>query len=146
MGNQKKNIKLGKPSGYWKNEENRKELFYDFVKEKNIQKEKDWYKINQFSFNDSIRQMLNKYEGNYIHWIIKNEKRFPVYVWGFYKAPRGFWKEAKNIRKYFDWIGKNENWKFPNDYYQITKELLRSKYKGSLQPQGHISSVTAPRP
>jgi len=47
---------------------------------------------------------------------------FDWIIWKFNHVPNGFWKEKRNHRKFFDWVGKQLGFKSFEDWYNITHE------------------------
>jgi hypothetical protein len=51
-------------------------------------------------------------------------------AWRFVSAPNNFWASRENRRKYFEWLGKELDIKQLEDWYSVTKPVIR-KYGGS---------------
>ena len=120
------------PKHFWEDKENRRNyLLWLGYRRLGFRRMHDWYRLR----HEDIRQ--NRGAGlAQSYWrasaIVGVKECFPRYDWKdwlFAVAPRAFWKNRDNHRRYMEWLGEQLGFRRPEDWYQCQS-------RGFLRPQG----------
>lgn len=85
----------------------KKEMLDRLANQFNIKNNEDWYNVTPTAIVNEIGNTLLKIYGYNLYNMLSDI--YPEYEWlpwKFVKAPGNFWKDIKNQRKFFDWVGK----------------------------------------
>jgi len=74
--------------------------------------------------------VLSYYQGSPMYALLSVYPEFDWIIWKFNRVPMGFWKDKTNHKKFFDWLGKQLEFKSLEHWYNITK-LDINKHGGS---------------
>jgi hypothetical protein len=73
-------------------------------------------------YRDSLARALQEvYPTHYWH------------VWKFRRAPKGFWKDKRNAKKFFDWVMEELNMQSLDGWYNISVEQVYKLGGSSLE-------------
>jgi hypothetical protein len=70
------------------------------------------------------RNLLHKYNSSpylLLSSVFPDQEWLP---WKFANAPKNFWNQIENQRKFMDWAGKQLNIKDMSDWYKVTQEVV----------------------
>jgi hypothetical protein len=122
------------PPRFWTHRENRRDYLLWLGYKLGFRRMQDWYRITH---EDVKRHHGRALAGNY--WnasAIEGVKEcFPEYDWKewlFVCAPRAFWKDEANHRRYMDWLGEQLGFGEPEDWYRVTVEDFQRHSGGSF--------------
>ena len=97
-----------------------------FENKNNIKKIEDWYKFSNTDIvNDNGGWLLERYKPSSIREMLK--EFYPKFVWEewlFDRTKEGFFNSKENLKRYFDWLYKELNFKKMEDFYTITNDVL----------------------
>ena len=102
-----------------------------FEKKNKIKKVEDWYKFSATDItNDNGGWLLERYKPASLKEILK--EFYPKFIWEewlFTRTQEGFFNSKENLKKYFDWLFKELNFKKMEHFYDITHDIL-DNYNG----------------
>jgi hypothetical protein len=133
------------PNGYWGRVENRR-LYVRWLGQKlGFSKPEDWYRITTEDFKrNSGGGVLES------HWnssaIVAIKECFPDCDWKdwlFVMAPRRFWQDPRNHRRYMIWLGQELGICRPSDWYQVSNQDFKDNKGGALLLQYDSTVSTA---
>lgn len=125
------------PRGYWAEIENCRKYARWFEFESGIEKNEDWYRIQQSDlyerngygvmdhFDCSVQQFLKAVYPDY-DWI----------PWLFEQVPNKFWGKQENRIAYMNWLAKSLGYKKPEDWHQVTRLIISNNQGASLMQFG----------
>ena len=114
---------------FWKNVDNHK-LFVDWLgKELGYTEPEHWYCITQQIINNNYGNGILGYYNDSPKQFLKSI--FPDYEWidwKFEHTTNGFWQDTNNHKLYADWLGKELGYTKPEDWYDITQNIINNNY------------------
>ena len=111
----------GVPYGFWEDVKNRRQYVRWLGEQLGIKNKTDWYQVG-------VRDFYNHRGGGTLiqrlggHVIFAVKELFPKYdwlEWRFEQVPNGFWNQKKNRIRYLTWLGKQLNFRKPEDWYRL---------------------------
>jgi hypothetical protein len=122
------------PSGYWDHLENRR-LYVRWLGQKiGFRKQEDWYRISTDDFKrNSGGGLLESHWNSSAIGAVK--ECFPDYDWKdwlFRCAPRHFWQDTRNHRRYMKWLGQELGIRRPSDWYGVTNQDFNDNKGGAF--------------
>jgi len=128
------------PHGFWNDNKKQRKFFNWIGTQLGFKSFEDWYNITHRDIiKHGGRALLSYYNNSPMNAVLSIYRDFDWLVWKFNFVPIDFWKEKKNQRKYFDWVGKQLGFKSFEDWYNITKEDI-DKYRGTILLQQHFNN------
>jgi hypothetical protein len=71
-------------------------------------------------FGGVCTTILRKYNSSLIKALLNIYPDYPWHPWKFESpAPKGFWTDIQNQKKYFDWLGEQLGVKTMDDWYNV---------------------------
>jgi hypothetical protein len=118
------------PTNAWSSLAQRR-IFFDSIKQTlQINKPEDWYKVTSKTFGKAGgRRMLENYYGGSLAVGLKAV--YPDHEWQewrFINAPRHFWNDIANQRRYITWFEQEVGIKTLEDWYKAPIEALNTKH------------------
>eukprot|EP01114_Cavostelium_apophysatum_P023792 TRINITY_DN9076_c0_g1_i1.p1 TRINITY_DN9076_c0_g1~~TRINITY_DN9076_c0_g1_i1.p1 ORF type:complete len:404 (-),score=59.76 TRINITY_DN9076_c0_g1_i1:239-1450(-) len=100
--------------------------FFDLIGSRlNIRRPEDWYKAKIEDVLEHGGSALMKAYGNsYSRAIMTVYPEYPWTLWRFRRAPRNFWQNHDNGRRFLDWAFEQLGLREMDDWYQITLKQL----------------------
>jgi len=126
------------PPGFWNEAENVFKYLAFLMKEFDITKMEDWYKIKLTDVQDRYGSTLLHLHKNSMPQLL--QKYFPDFewqLWRFEKVPQGYWESPEHIRTYLEWVKKEHAMRSADDWYRIYSTTLRDKYYGGTLLEKH---------
>ena len=132
------------PLGFWDKPENRLRYMRWLGRQLGFRKHDDWYHIttNDFKRNHGATVLSD-------HWgssaIIAVKECFPDKVWHdwlFDTAPRRYWHDRRNHRRYMKWLGEKLGYRSAADWYQVTNQDFKD-HKGGAFLNCYNNTVSA---
>jgi len=122
------------PNGYWHRLENRR-LYLRWLGHKlGFSKPEDWYRITTDDFKHNRGNgILGQHWGSSAIGAVK--ECFPDYDWKewlFGMAPRQFWQDPRNHRRYMKWLGQQLGIRRPSDWYRVSNQDFRDNKGGAF--------------
>jgi very-short-patch-repair endonuclease len=119
---------------FWQDINNRKEYAEWLGKEQKYEKMEDWYNITQNIINDNFGGGLLAiyYQGSSIQFL---KDVFPEYKWlewKFKHTSNCFWQDINNRTKYAESLGKILGYTEPEDWYNISYDIIKNNCGGGL--------------
>ncbi|MFA9480132.1 hypothetical protein ACERK3_17815 [Phycisphaerales bacterium AB-hyl4] len=122
------------PQGYWHDPENRKRYMRWLGKQLGYRKPEHWYQLRRRHFLEfDGAAMLRVIPGGSPHDAIR--ELFPDrewLEWMFVRVPNGYWELWDNRKRYLDWLGKEQGFRRKNDWYNLTREMIRETGGGAM--------------
>ena len=124
------------PNNFYEDDEILKQWFCEFENEHNIKNPDDWYKIS--SYQIISKNKGNTIYGNYFGSSMINIMKYlyPTYNWLEWLiengAPKGFWKEQKNCKKYLLWLGEILEFTNYDDWYNLSGRTIIDNHGSGL--------------
>jgi hypothetical protein len=129
------------PRSYWNNLQNQKKYLEWFVKQQNIQKMEDWYKLQITDLKkNGAKGLLAKYNNSLYKLLSTIYPEYDWKPWLFQRVPRSYWANLDNQKKYLEWIKIKFNIQKFDDWYKLTAKDIKDNggagllfhYNGSL--------------
>jgi len=133
------------PNGFWQDETNRRNYLLWLGYKLGFRRIEDWYRITHTDLKRHNGQGLAG-----LYWnasaIVGVKECFPEYDWKewlFKTAPRAFWHDKANHRRYMTWLGQQLGYRRPEDWYQVATRDFQKHKGGSflLEYHGFVSAV-----
>jgi hypothetical protein len=125
-----------RPRGCWKDKQKQKEFFDQLAIKWNIQKSEDWNKVTKEAtlkeggkfidtyYNGSVQQGIEDLIISYIYEAL--QAVYPDYIST--AKPRGYWKDKKNQKEFFDQLAVKWNIQKPEDWHTVsTKKVIKEE-------------------
>lgn len=132
------------PNGFWQSASNRRAYLLWLGERLGFQTPEDWYRITTADIQKNRGGgLLSSYWSNSAVLAVKEVFRhYDWKEWLFGSAPRGFWDDPNNRRRYMDWLGDQLGIKVPDDWYAVTNEDF-ARHKGAAFLIFYRSTVSA---
>ena len=131
------------PDGFWEDPQNRMSYMQWLGKTLNYTKPDDWYKLTKRSFheNHGLLLLCNYYDGSAIQALREYKPELTKYEWLFQKISPRFWNKKKNRHRYIKWLGKKQNYKTMEDWYNLTSYIMRKNHGATFLKTAYNGSV-----
>lgn len=120
--------------GYWRKKENRLLYMAWLGKQLGYRKPEDWYQVTRRDFYDhGGGAMLNACrDGSPRSALAEYLPDYDWQAWLFYRVPNGFWRRRANRKRYIRWLGQELGYRRKTDWYELTRDDVRSTGGGTL--------------
>lgn len=110
-----------------------------------FRKPEDWYEVRkaQFKSNRGGGLLNTQYADSTFEALRDYRPEFTWLPWKFVRAPKKFWCDAHNRRKYMDWLAAELGFRQPDDWYRATKRTFADHYGAGLLFGWYGDSVLA---
>ena len=129
------------PRGFWHERVNRRNYLLWLARKLRFRRMSDLYRITHEDIKRHCGQALAQVAWN-ASAIAGVKACFPEYDWKewlFVCAPRHFWNDKANHRRYMDWLGQQLDCRRPEDWYGVTTRDLQQHKGGAFLLQYHSS-------
>lgn len=132
------------PAGYWDYQTNRRRYLRWLGQRLGYHKPEDWYRLTTADLkeNRGSALLLYQWKSSAIAGLKECFSDYDWNEWLFTCAPRSFWNDAANRRRYMDWLGKQIGIHKPEDWYQVTNRDF-AEHKGGAFLLHYHSTVSA---
>jgi len=132
------------PNGFWDGLSNRRQYMRWLGKRLGFRKPKDWYHIttNDFKRNRGGSVLMTHWGSSAIAAVMQCFPDDDWQEWLFGIAPRHFWQDRKNHRRYMKWLGEQLGYRSAADWYQVTNQDFKDHKGGAFLIQ-YNSTVSA---
>ncbi len=125
-------------------------------KEFGVKNLEDWYQIETKEITSKEKEFFSLFKNSLSRALQKIYPKHDWHVWKFDRIPSGYWKKEKNVKRYFDWLGRDLGLKNVEGWYDVKTSQVNAKggsnlllhFKGSLSsalpiayPKQEVSSV-----
>ena len=122
------------PNGYWHRVQNRRLYVRWLGQQLGFRKREDWYRIttDDFKRNSGGGLFARHWNSSAVDAV---KQHFPDYDWKdwlFNIAPRHFWQNPKNHRRYMKWLGQELGICDPSDWYGVTNQDFKDNRGGAF--------------
>lgn len=119
------------PAGYWHDIRHRRRYLRWLGDQLGFDEPEDWLRISTQHFKDHLGSgVLAYWNGSAIAAVKELYPRREWHEWLFECAPRGFWKDRRNHRRYLDWLAVRLDFRRPEDWYRVSNVDF-AKHAGS---------------
>lgn len=130
------------PLGFWENYVNRIQFFNWLGKTLGFQYPEDWYKITKdVIYENECGGLLKYYSNSPIDFVKAMLPDYEFLEWKFVSVPQGFWNKYENQKRYTEWLGKELGYTCPEDWYQITCQLIHDNYGSGRSPINFVKAM-----
>lgn len=134
------------PNNYWDSMLNQRKYANWLFKQLKFTKLEDWYSVTQDTFREYYGSglILNSrtYNSSHIAFLqAVYEGEFTFYPWCFSQTPNGYWKILANRMEFMKWLGKIVGYVIADDWYQITRDIIRLNHGGGLMTHYYNDSM-----
>ena len=129
------------PHGFWREQVNRRNYLLWLADKLGFRWMEDFYRITHEDLKRHCGQGLAQLAWN-ASAILGVEECFPEYDWKewlFVSAPRKFWHDKANHRRYMDWLGQQLGYRRPEDWYGVTTRDFQQHKGGAFLLHYHSS-------
>jgi hypothetical protein len=122
------------PHGFWSQQANRRNYLLWLAHKLRFRWMEDLYRITHEDLKRHCGQGLAQLAWN-ASAIVGVQECFPEYDWKewlFACAPRNFWKDKANHRRYMDWLGRQLGYRRPEDWYGVSTRDFQQHKGGSF--------------
>lgn len=132
------------PAGYWDYKTNRQRYLHWLGNKLGYQKPADWYRLttDDLKRNRGGGLLLYQWKSSAIAGIKECFSEYDWNEWLFTCAPRSFWNNPKNRRRYMDWLGRQLGIRRTEDWYRVTNRDF-TDHKGGAFLLHYNSTVSA---
>ena len=118
----------------WKNKDNRKKYAIWLGKQLGYKTMEDWYKLIIAHMRDNYGGggLLRYYNSSPSKFVMDMFPDYEWVEWKFGMCPQGFWKDKGNRKKYAIWLGKQLGYNTIEDWYKISRLLIKENYGGGM--------------
>ncbi len=110
------------PRGFWNQPENRRRYLEWLADRLGFKEPEDWYLLSgKDLLGNNGSTLLNRHGGSPRRVVMENFPEYPWCEWLFWPAPKGFWDQPKNRRRYLEWLGRLHSCEKPEDWYGRTR-------------------------
>lgn len=121
------------PRGFWLQLENQKRFVHWLELQLNITNKEDWYCIPLSRIiQHQGGTFMNHFTGSILGMLKHIYPDFQFLPWKFNQAPRNFWSNMENQKKYFHWLEQQLNITKEEDWYKVTTDQIRQHYGAGL--------------
>lgn len=122
------------PHGFWHDRTNRRNYLVWLAHKLKFRRMEDFYRLTHEDIKHHHGQGLSQscWRASAIRGV---QECFPEYDWKewlFVSAPRKFWKDEANHRRYMDWLGRQLGCRRPVDWYGVTTRDFQEHKGGSF--------------
>jgi len=119
---------------FWKNKDNRKKYAIWLGKQLGYNLIEDWYKIKAKDIHNNYGGggLMNYYKDSPSKFVMDMFPDYEWVEWKFGMCPQGFWKDKGNRKKYAIWLGKQLGYNTIEDWYKISRLLIKENYGGGM--------------
>ena len=123
--------------GWWDDPKNQLLWFKWFMQENNLEKPEDLYNItSNIILKNYGSGLLAKYDGSPYKLVRElGREVFPNHVFlpfKFGQTPKNWWFKIDNRLYWFKWLMQENNWKKPEDLYNITADIITSNHGSGI--------------
>ncbi len=125
---------------WWLLEENKIKFLRWLEKEMGWTKPEDWYNISKKILSLNYGHFFT----NNYNCLVTPSILYPNYEflpWKFKNVPKGWWNNINNITFFLKWLEKELGWSKPEDWYNITVDILCSNYGRTLLHTYNINDL-----
>lgn len=122
------------PHGFWREQVNRRNYLLWLARKLRFRWMEDFYRITHEDVKRHCGQGLAQSAWG-ASAVVGVKECFPEYDWKewlFVCAPRNFWKDKTNHRRYMDWLGRQLGCRRPEDWYGVTTRDFQRHKGGSF--------------
>jgi hypothetical protein len=113
----------GVPHGFWEKRENRRRYMAWLGEQLGYKQIEDWYQVTKYEFYDNAGiQFIKRFDGSPIEAVKDYLPQYPWKEWLFARVPSHFWGDAKNRRRYLNWLGEQLGFRQPRDWLRVRHE------------------------
>jgi hypothetical protein len=122
------------PRGFWHTPQNRRNYLLWLGHKLGFHQMRDWYRL---TYEDMATNCGNsvanvQWHGSPIEAVRECFPQYDWLEWLFVQVPRTFWRQAKNRRRYMQWLGEQLGFERPDDWYRVTVEDFATHRGGAL--------------
>lgn len=129
------------PSGFWDDEHNHKRYMQWLAIKLDIKELDDWYRVTADDFHRNRGRTLLVIHHGLVRTITKLIRNPNWHIWKFGMCPKNFWSDEDNRVAYLTWLGEQLGYHEPEDWYQITGELMGQHYGKTLVVSGSFPEL-----
>ena len=125
------------PKGFWNEEANQKAYMKWLGEKLGYTKPEDWFGLTQklIEANSGVTLLNKKFKGSPAEMVMALADQAPEGGWRpwlFGGVPKGFWDEEANQKAYMKWLGEKLGYTKPEDWFGLTKNLIKANRGGWL--------------
>ncbi|MCP4659821.1 MAG: hypothetical protein GY856_30835 [bacterium] len=121
------------PRNFWSDLGNRRQYLEWLGERLGFETLEDWYRLTYDDLMENHgHSLMLRYSSSPCLVIIASFPEHEWLEWRFYKVALGFWNNADNRRRYFEWLGKRLGFEKTEDWYSLPLEALRQNYGSGL--------------
>lgn len=121
------------PRDFWHDPRNRRRYLKWLAERLGIRHASGWYQLNHQDFKDHHGDSFLRYhQGQVPLAIMSNLPNYDWKPWMFRKAPKNFWQERKNRKRYLTWLGKKLGFQSIDDWHRLTEQDFFANYGRAL--------------
>lgn len=112
------------PPGYWDYRTNRDRYMRWLGQRLRFRKLEDWYRVTTRDFlgNHGAGLLATRWNSSVTTAVKETFPRHEWLEWLFRQAPRSFWHDPQNHRRYMDWLARQLGICRPDDWYSVTNQ------------------------
>lgn len=114
----------GAPTGFWKDETNRRRYMTWLEVQLSIRVADDWYGITGADFfaHHGGGLLNNEFNGSVQALLLDYKPNYDWKAWKFSSVPQGFWNKLENRRAYLRWLGLQLGFETSEDWKSLRRE------------------------
>ncbi len=121
------------PKGFWEEARNRHRYLDWLGQQLGYRRPSDWYTL----IGDDLTHrhggaLLDRYDGSVPALVMDNLPHEDWQEWLFASTPQRFWQEAKNQRRYLQWLGRQLGFREPEDWYALSTRQVSAHHGSGL--------------
>ena len=115
------------PSGFWASLTNRYRYMRWLGQQLGYSKTEDWYRVttDDFKHNHGATVLVHYWNSSSVAAVMESFPNHDWKEWLFGVAPRYFWRDRKNRRRYMKWLGEQLGYRRTADWYRVTNQDFR---------------------
>lgn len=132
------------PNGFWDRPASRRRYMRWLGERLGFRSRQDWYRITtgDLKRNRGGSVLCSRWHDSAIYAVQDTYRDYDWKPWLFKTAPRHFWQDPENHRKYILWLGEQLGIREPSAWYHVTNQDFRDHGGGALLIHYH-STVSA---
>jgi hypothetical protein len=129
------------PRGFWREEANRRNYLLWLAHKLRFRRMEDFYRITHEDLKRHCGQGLAQsiWRASAVVGVLECFPEYDWKEWLFACAPRKFWLDKANHRRYMDWLGQQLGCRRPEDWYRVTTRDFQRHKGGSFLLHYHSS-------